>query len=157
MHFKTFAAILTLSLSMTASAAVIPFKLPATLGGLNPMILPGVSAPALNLPGVNSLNAIATLTPTLNASVLPAPSPISLPSRPAPAIEPVRLPSAPSALPVPVPVKLDDIAPAKTTTESLNDLRDTVLGRDPIRMPGNLFDGRRETMRELELPSNRYL
>lgn len=44
---------------------------------------------------------------------------------------------------------------------ALNELRDAAQGRDPIRVtpttPGNLFDGRRrETHRELELPSNKY-
>ncbi len=41
---------------------------------------------------------------------------------------------------------------------ALNELRDVAQGRDPIRVtPGNLFDGRRrETPRELELPSNKY-
>ncbi|MEQ1920292.1 MAG: hypothetical protein ABL955_13965 [Elusimicrobiota bacterium] len=192
MHSKIFAPVLlALAFTSAAHAASAPFKLPTVHGYA--VTLPGIPVLPISLPTVNAVIAAPALAPTLNASALPVPAPISLPVLPAAAIGQAHLPSIPSPLPLPTPAALktsrsapmiieefvinwsllddkggDEAAPALVPNNpgpqplspagALNELRDVAQGRDPIRVtPGNLFDGRRrETHRELELPSNKY-
>ena len=166
MHPKNFAPILlALGLSVTAHAANISFKLPTVIGNIAPLTMPGVSIIPVSLPTVNAVIAAPSLAPTLTVSAIPAPAPVSLPVLPAAVIGQARLP-APLVIEHFTIEKLLDDKLADAAAEAfaaqhpaaLNELRDAAAGRDPIRVtPGNLFDGRRrQTHRELELPSNKY-
>lgn len=181
MHFKTLA--LVLGLAGSAHAANISFKLPTVIGNIAPLAMPGVSIIPMSLPTVDAMIAAPALAPALIASALPTPAPVSLPVLPAAAIGQARLPGVPSPLPLPTPASLsaarrpapmiierfsiesllddklaDEAASAMVpgSRVELNELRDAAVGRDPIRTPENLFDGRREKHRDLELPSNKY-
>jgi len=142
MHFKILAPILlALGFAAAANAAATPFKLPTVHGYA--VTLPGITVLPIFLPTVNAVIAAPALTPTLNVSVLPISAPISLPVLPAAAIGQARLPGVPSPLPTPASV--------------LAELLDPALGREPRGLSAdNPFDGRRTSLRELELPHNKY-
>ena len=152
MHFKTLALIL--GLANAANAAGVSYKLPATLVNIVPIYMPGVSILPMSLPTVNGTIAVPVRAPSLTVTVTPIPAPsIDVPfalnwslldgkggDEAAPALA--------SADPGPKP-----LAPAG----ALNELRDLSEGRDPIRTPGNLFEGRRrEKLRDLEIPASKY-
>lgn len=164
MQFKTIALIL---LAGSANAAGVSYKLPTTLGNIAPIYMPAVSIIPMTLPTVNAELAIRTPAPSISVTVIPVASPAALPVLPAAAIgRERRLPSVPSPLPLPEQailaetpaIDLDALLNFVPEAETAhNDLRDGAQGRDPIRSPGSLFDGRRrEKLRDLELPSNKY-
>lgn len=171
MHLKTFALII--GLAGSAEAAGVSYKLPAALGNIAPIYMPGVSIIPMSLPTVNGVIAVPTRAPSVIVSVIPAPAPLILPVLPAAAIGRAVLP-APS---IDVPFALnwsllddkggDEAAPALVSANpgpkplapagALNELRDLSEGRDPIRSPGSLFEGRRrEKLRDLEIPASKY-
>jgi len=165
MQIKTIALIL--GLAGSANAAGVSYKLPTTLGNIAPIYMPAVSIIPMSLPTVNAELAIRNPAPSVSVSVLPVPAPAILPVLPAAAIgRERRLPTIPSPLPLPTQAVLAE-TPAIDLDALLNfvpeaeaahhDLRDGSHGRDPIRTPGSLFDGRRrEKLRDLEIPSNKY-
>lgn len=137
-----------------AVPALKPALTPVVVTVITPVSLPVYPVPAIGparLPGV--------------PSPLPLPAPAALASArraaPSGAEEPFFINwsllddkdgDAPAAALVPNDPGPQPLSPAG----ALNALRDVVHGRDPIRMPSSLFDGRRETLRDLELPSNKY-
>ena len=158
MHFKTFAPILlALGFSATANAAATPFKLPTVHGYA--VTLPGIPVLPISLPTVNAVITAPAFVPTLNVSVFPISAPVSLPVLPAAAIGQISLPGVPSSLPLPTPASLSDARrPASLNTASvLAELLDPSLGSKPRGLTAeNPFDGRRRSLRELELPHNKY-
>jgi hypothetical protein len=183
MHFKSFALILGLAASANAQ---VSYKLPAALGNIAPISLPGRPVVPMILPSVDATLAAPSLKPALTPVVVTVIAPISLPVYPAPAIGPARLPGVPSPLPLPTPAALASARrPAPSAEEpivldwSLLNRKDgdepaaALVPNDPgprplspagalnavLRelKPGELFDGRRKpSQRELELPYNRY-
>ncbi|MBI2788607.1 MAG: hypothetical protein HYX59_08000 [Elusimicrobia bacterium] len=183
MHFKTLA--LVLGLSASAQAQVI-YKLPTTLGNIAPISLPSRPVVPMILPSVDAVIAIPTIKPAITPVVVTIITPASLPVYPAPAIGPARLPGVPSPLPLPTPAALASArrpAPSaieepfilnwkllddKGGDEAASALVPVNPGPQPLSpagaadqllseiKPGQLFDGRKTSQRELELPFNRY-
>ncbi len=153
MHFKIFVPILlALSFSATANAASTAFKLPTVHGYA--VTLPGIPVLPISLPTVNAVIAAPALAPMLSVSVLPISAPISLPVLPAASIGQARLPGVPSSLPLPTPASL---GAARTPESFLAEMLDPMLGSEQRALTAeNPFDGRRKSLRELELPHNRY-
>lgn len=162
MHFKTYAPLLlALGLAGSSHAAGMSYKFPSTIGNIAPIAMPGISGVTiqpLSMPGV-SISAIVAV-PTLNPALYPAPTPISLPMRPAPVVGQALLPGVPSPLPLPLPIVVAELAKPLSPAPAFNDLtgmRDAVQGREPIRVNADkIFDGRRETPRATALPSDKF-
>ena len=123
------------------------------------MTLPGIPVLPISLPTVNAVITAPAFVTTLNVSVFPISAPVSLPVLPAAAIGQISLPGVPSSLPLPTPASLSDARrPASLNTASvLAELLDPSLGSKPRGLTAeNPFDGRRRSLRELELPHNKY-
>lgn len=117
-------------------------KLPTPLGNIAPVIMPGTAVIPMSLPTVDAEIAVPVRVPTL----IERSYPISLPARPVPANGQVILPGVPSPLPLPVVIAV--AARPAVAIDSLHALRDSAIGREPIRISaGNAFDGRRESAR----------
>jgi hypothetical protein len=183
MHFNTLALIL--GLAGSAHAQVI-YKLPTTLGNIAPISLPSRPVIPMILPSVDAVIAVPTIKPGAIPVIVTIITPASLPVYPAPAIGPTRLPGVPSPLPLPTPAALASARrPAPSALEEPFVLNWNLLddkggeeaapamvpndpGPQPLSpagavnqllgeiKPGALFDGRRPSQRELELPFNRY-
>ncbi|MBI2387436.1 MAG: hypothetical protein HYV14_15715 [Elusimicrobia bacterium] len=182
MHFKTLA--LVLGLAASAHAQVV-YKLPTTLGNIAPVVLPSRPVVPMILPSVDAVIALPTIKPEAIPVIVTVITPASLPVYPAPAIGPARLPGVPSPLPLPTPAALASARrPAPSAVEEpfilnwslLDDKGDepaaALVPNDPGPQPlspagavnqllneikpGQLFDGRKPSQRELELPFNRY-
>lgn len=138
---------------MSAKAAPGPFKLPTTLGNTVPVIMPGVSIIPMYLPTVNAEIAM----PALNAASFPVSAPVSLPTLPIASIGRAELPGVPSPLPLPLPIVVAEVAQPLSPAGALNELRDSIQSRETIRVnAGKVFDGRRETGREISLPHAKF-
>ncbi|MCM2304083.1 MAG: hypothetical protein NDJ72_05230 [Elusimicrobia bacterium] len=149
-----------------------------------PMILPTVDA-VIAVPAIKPVlnpTAFPVIAPiSLPVYPVPAIGPVRLPGVPSPL--PLPTPAALAAARRPAPSSVeepffinwsllddkggDEAAAAMVPNDpgprplapagALNELRDLANGRDPIRMtPVRLFDGGREKLRDLELPSNKY-
>jgi hypothetical protein len=162
MKFKKFAPIfLALGLSAAANAAMIPLKLPTVNGYA--VTMPGLSILPMSMPGATYVMAEIAV-PTLNALSYPVSAPMSLPARPVPVpvIGRTSLPGVPSPLPLPLPMVTAEVAVPKPITpatafNALNEMRDSMQGREPIRVTGaEVFDGRRETKRDVALPADKF-
>ncbi len=135
-----------------------------------PLVLPTVNAPAVYFPAPAPTLVPMSMPGAVSVEIA---VPLSLPARPSgyPVILPLELPSAPSPLPLPTPaivraaaapvapgvLPVVDAIPADVTARpALSELRDTVIGREPIRVRAEqAFDGRREPHHAAELPSGR--
>lgn len=158
---KNFAPILLVLAATTASAQQITRV---------PLVLPTVNAHAVYFPAPSPALIPLSMPGSVTAEIA---VPLSLPSKPSgfPVITPLELPGVKNPLPLPTPlivkaVEVEIAAPAlpvvdaveavKPARPALNELRDTVIGREPIRVRANqAFDGRRESSRESSLPSGR--
>ncbi|UPT72841.1 MAG: hypothetical protein M0D55_13035 [Elusimicrobiota bacterium] len=132
-----------------------------------PMVLPSVNAYAVYFPAPSPALIPMSMPGSVSVEIA---VPLSLPApRPVPnAITPLSFPGAKNPFPLPTPliVAQAEVVPALPVVDAvqavvparpaLNELRDTVIGREPIRVQANkAFDGRRETVREAALPSGR--
>lgn len=135
-----------------------------------PLVLPTVNAHAVYFPAPTPALIPLSMPGSVSAEIA---VPLSLPARPSgyPVITPLELPGVKNPLPLPTPIlvkaiELETVVPVlpivdaveavKPARPALNELRDTVIGREPIRVRANqAFDGRRETVREASLPSGR--
>jgi hypothetical protein len=155
MNFKVLAPVL-LALAGTASAALpeaLPLKLPTTVVNTVPLIMPGITLEIipLGMPGAPSNPGVNFPAPAIKPLPLKLPTPGAIPV----VVAPVSLPVVEAA------VAVQPAAPAKelpiVEARALNELRDAVHGREPIRMNADkAFDGRRETgVRAEALPSGR--
>jgi len=165
MNIKTISLVIALGfVASEARAASAPLKLPTVNGYA--VEIPGLSIIPMNLPSVtvSAEIAVPSLQPAMYPISAPAIGPVSLPVKPLPLPLSGRaiLPGVPSPLPLPVVIAVAAVrpaAPASATAafNSLNETRDSAQGREPIRVAGEkLFDGRRETPREVALPSERF-
>ena len=119
------------------------------------MTLPGIPVLPISLPTVNAVITAPAFVPTLNVSVFPISAPVSLPVLPAAAIGQISLPGVPSSLPLPTPASL---SATRQPASLLGELLDPMLGSEQRGLTAeNPFDGRRTSLRELELPHNKYL
>ncbi|MBI5246930.1 MAG: hypothetical protein HY923_07090 [Elusimicrobia bacterium] len=143
MNFKPLAPLLiSLGLSATAGAAVLPVYLPTTNVNVVPLVMPGITLEIipLTMPGAPSHADIELPAP------LSAPLPLRLPT---PNAIPVNVAVAVAIRPLPV-VEAVAAVPADehTSARALNDLRDAIAGRPSIRVAHAeaVFDGRRESV-----------
>lgn len=147
------------------AASVIPMSLPTVNGVIaSPSLTPSLKVSVMPIPAPVSLPVLPAAA--IGQARLPGvPSPLPLPERAvvrsAPAIDAEFVlnwtlldDDGEAAAPALVP---NDPGPRPLSPAgALNELRDASKDREPIRTPGRLFDGKRETHRELELPFNKY-
>lgn len=133
-----------------------------------PLVLPTVNAHAVYFPAPAPALIPMSMPGSVTAEIA---VPMILPAKPTgfPVITPLELPGVPSPLPLPTPLivaQAEVVTPALPIVDAvqaviparpaLNELRDAVIGREPIRVRANqAFDGRRESSRESSLPSGR--
>jgi hypothetical protein len=166
MNLKNLSLVLALGfVASEARAASAPLKLPTVNGYAVEM--PGLSILPMNLPSVTVSAEISVPSlrpafyPISAPSIAPLIGPVSLPVKPLPLPLAGRaiLPGVPSPLPLPVVIAVAAVHPVSPSEafNALNETRDSAQGREPIRVTGEkLFDGRRETPREVALPSERF-
>ena len=142
-----------LGLTASANAVSLPGKLP-----MGPYSLPGASIGAISLP--SALPEIYAEVAILSISAVkttPAALPTPIPS----VIIAAIVPFVPVALPLPASAIVAHIGRFTPKPEAhataMNELRDVAVGREPIRVETtNIFDGRRETIRETALPHDKF-
>jgi hypothetical protein len=148
-----FAAALALGFTAPAFAAGAPLKLPTVHGYA--VTMPGivVHEVPMSMPGASFSVAAAVPAPGLAVSALPAPAirwKATAIERAA-AVQPLA-PLVPAAAAAKAPAQVPAPAPAS----ALDELRDSAVGREPIRtVEGAAFDGRRSA-RESDLPGARF-
>ena len=184
MNFKIFVPMILLGLAASANAVSLPNKLPMSSIGLPGASIGAViTIPTLINPITPSLNALSlprTAPMSLPAPVPSAIHPARLPSVPSSLPLPTRAVladvrrSAPSIIehfvldwsalnggdgaePAPALVPVDPGPKPLAPAGAMNELRDIAAGREPIRIEVmKIFDGRRETIREIALPYEKF-